>query len=197
MRKEKIEKLVCRDKGKDEYTKYSSYQCSSIESLSAPIKKTLTRVPPSFGSCAMISAGLVSILEVEYSIPAIAVLGDLNIQGSSVFKCRDNLPLENQSNEALVQNWDGHCWVEVDSIICDLSIFRTAYRINKPSVLRSYILSTFGEGKGAFVSPIESLPQDIEFVPKFVLNKDQISGLLCGLSEQQRNSNQWGQTRLI
>ncbi|MGZ8916379.1 MAG: hypothetical protein ACXW1Z_25125 [Methylobacter sp.] len=115
---------------------------------------------------------------------AIAVLGDLKICDSYIFKCEKNIPLENQKNEIISQNWDGHCWVEVDNIILDLSIFRTAYRINHPSLLKDYLTSKYGEGKGAFVSPVESLPQELEFVPKFVLNDSQISSVLAGLAAQ-------------
>jgi hypothetical protein len=188
VRKKLLEDLVCRDRGKEEYLRYTFFTCQSLQIFSEPVKRMLASVPPSFGSCVMMSAGFVSILESEYSIPAIAVLGDLNIDGLSIFKCKNNIAKGNQKNEVITQNWDGHCWVEVDGVICDLSIFRTAYRINHPSVLKSYITSKYGEGRGAFICPLESLPQELEFVPKFVLNNNQISGILAGLAAQQKNS---------
>ena len=185
MRNQLIEKLSHRDIGKKEYAMYSSYNSITTETLSGAVKKTLENVPPSFGSCVMVSAGLVSILKTDYSIPAIAVLGDLKIKNKTIFKCNNNIATENKTNEPIVQNWDGHCWVEVAGIICDLSIFRTAYRLNKPSILKDYILKNFGMGKGALVSTVEALPKDIEFAPKFILNNQQVSAVLAGLAAQQ------------
>lgn len=184
-RKKLIEKIVCHDRGQDEYIRYSSYNCNSLEVFSEPVQKTLASIPPSFGSCVMMSAGLVCALEAHYSIPAIAVLGDLKIEGVSVFKCKENIPLQSNSEKMIQTNWDGHCWVESDDVIFDLSIFRSAYRINGQSLLKNYIKSNFGDGRGAMLSPVESLPKGMEFIPKFVLNDNQISALLDGLASQQ------------
>jgi len=185
VRQQIIKELSYRDIGQEEYAKYSSFDSIATEDLSEAVIKTLENVPPSFGSCVMISSGLVSILKIDYSISAIAVLGDLKINNKTIFKCDSNIATENQTNNTIVQNWDGHCWVEVAGVICDLSIFRTAYRLNKPSILKDYILSSFGTGKGALVSTFESLPKDMEFIPKFILNNNQISAVLSGLASQQ------------
>jgi hypothetical protein len=142
VRQKIIEELSYRDIGVEEYEKYSSLNSIPTKDLSEAVIKTLENVSPSFGSCVMISAALVTILKIDYSISAIAVLGDLKIKDNIIFKCNGNIPTENKSNEPIIQSWGGHCWVEVAGIICDLSIFRTAYRINKPSVLKEYVLKT-------------------------------------------------------
>ena len=185
MREKLIEKIVCRDRSKEEFLRYSSYSCHSLDIFSEPVTGVLSSIRPSLGACVMMSAGLVSVLECHYSIPAIAVLGDLKIDGSYIFKCGGNVPKGNSEKKIIAQNWDGHCWVEVDSIILDLSIFRTAYKIKHPSLLKDYLISKFGTGRGAFVSPVESLPQELEFIPKFVLNDNQLREVLAGLSAQQ------------
>jgi len=185
MRDELIENIICRDRGENDYIHYSAFKCTGFELISKAVQETLASIPPSFGSCVMISSGLVSILRSQYSIPAIAVLGTLNINGSTVFECKENIPLFNNDEEAIESIWDGHCWVEIDGVICDLSIFRSAYRINSSSVLYKYIQSNFGEGKGAIVSSVKDLPRGLEFQPKFVLNNNQIMAVLSGLAEQQ------------
>ena len=189
MRKTLIKNIVCRDRGLDGFNYYSSYRCTEIDVLSEPVQSTLASVPPTFGSCVMISTGLAAALQTHYSIPAIVVLGTLSINGSSVFECKENIPLSNDKETIKESNWDGHCWVEIDGIICDLSIFRSAYRVSNKSVLNSYIRSNFGKGKGAILSRIECLPKGLEFIPKFVLNDNQISAVLAGLSEQCKAFN--------
>lgn len=189
VREELIEKLVCRDRGDEQYGVYRSESTITPEVLTDAIQKTLASVPPSFGSCVMISSALVTALQVYYSVSSIAVLGDLAIDGCTVFKCQGNLPFVNgQSNEFINEQWSGHCWVEIGSLICDLSIFRSAYAITRPSKLRDFIESNFGSGKGALISPVESLPDGMEFTPKFVLNDLQLSGILGGLEHQQKNA---------
>ena len=73
-------------------------------------------------------------------------------------------------------------------VLCDLSIFRSAYATNTPSNLKTFISQQFGEGKGALMCPHDSLPVGMEFVPKFALNDDQILGILDGLSKQALES---------
>ena len=58
----------------------------TIDSLAEAIQKTLKSIPHSFGSCVMMSVGLVAVLKYDYSIEAIAVLGDLSINDLQVFK---------------------------------------------------------------------------------------------------------------
>lgn len=132
----------------------------------------------------MISAGFVAALKSYYSIPAIAVIGDLYINGTPVFKCKKNIPTPSRDNPTIREHWDGHCWVEVGGYICDLSLFRSAYALKGPSLLKNFIINNFGEGKGAILLPLNNLPQGMDFIPKYVLNESQISGILSGLAEQ-------------
>ena len=133
------------------------------------------------------SVGLVAVLKYHYSIEALAVQGDLKINEFDIFKCRDNIGMPSQNDELIHKQWDGHCWVEIGNILCDLSIFRTAQAEKHPSLLKSYVESNFGDGKEGLISPIERIPNEITFHPKFVLNDIQIAGIIRGLSAQQRD----------
>lgn len=181
MRENKLREIIYRDCGEEEYLKYSSAIGISVHDLSEAASRTLASIPPTFGSCVMVSAALAAALEVYYSIPAIVVAGDLKINGFDVFKCKNNIPMPTREERTTSETWDGHCWVETDGIICDLSIFRTAYAMEHPSRLKSFILSKYGEGKGALLSPLNDIPQGMEFTPKYVLNEARISGVLGGL----------------
>jgi len=59
--------------GENAYEIYSSYENPSPEILADATRKILASIPSSFGTCVMISAGLVAALDVHYSIPAVAV----------------------------------------------------------------------------------------------------------------------------
>lgn len=185
MRNKIIEEIVCRDRSLEEWEHYSSYQCPSPEVLKEPMQMMLASVQPAFGSCVMLSGAFVIALAVHYSIPAIAVVGDLKILGNTVFKCNGNVPIP-EGDEILNYSWDGHCWVEIGGVICDLSIFRSAYNTNRPSLLKQYITSQFGSGKGAVLSAPEDLPTGMEYVPKYVLNDKQLSAIINGLAYQQK-----------
>ena len=150
------------------------------------MRNMLASVEPQFGSCVMLSGAFVVALSVHYSIPAIAVVGDLMIHGKPVFKCNGNIPMPEKNNEILNTTWDGHCWVEIGGVICDLSIFRSAYNINRPSLLSTFITSEFGEGKGAILSAPEALPYGMEYVPKHVLNDKQLEAIIGGLVSLQQ-----------
>lgn len=76
--------------------------------------------------------------------------------------------------------WDGHAWVMLAGVLCDLSIFRSAYATKTPSNLKTFISQQFGEGKGALMCPHDSLPAGMESVPRFALNDIQILGILDG-----------------
>ncbi len=191
MRDQIIKKIVHRDISIEAYDEYSSFSLSSPAAITEVVRNTLASIPPAFGSCVMISAGLVAALRALHSIPAVAMLGDLLIEDIPVFKCNGNLPMPRYDGEVIEASWDGHCWVEVAGMICDLSVFRSAYAIQRPSLLKTFVLEQFGTGKGALMSYPEQLPQGMEFVPKHALSDFQIRCVLEGLSRQKaEKSNQ-------
>lgn len=186
MRQKLLETIIRRDRGDESFHLYDSCQDASIEELADTIKNILDSIPPSFGSCVMVSAGLVAALKIVHGIHAIAVVGDLRVNGVDIFKCKSNIPIPSEEGEVICGKWDGHCWVELDGTIFDLSVFRSAYAVESPRILKDFMLSGFGEDKGAVVFPINSLPNGLEYTPKYVLNDVQISCLLGGLSAQSK-----------
>ncbi|MGL0940486.1 hypothetical protein [Vibrio vulnificus] len=182
--KTSIKQLVARHRGADEASGFSSFELSSPQPLIESAKKVLSIVPPSMGACAPLSAAWAQTLRDDYGIPAIVVAGDLKILGKRIFKCKKNLPEAGANGQIINQKWDGHCWIEIDGFVGDLSIFRTAYSLSHPSVLKQFIESTFGSGRGAFLAPYQDIPNGMKYEAKYVLNDRQLAGLLGGLSYQ-------------
>jgi len=181
VRKSKFSKLISRSRSIPEAQRYMDFALDDRQALVESAKTILSEVPPTFGACAMLSAMWAVYLNDNYNIPAQAVAGDLKIGRATIFKCKKNLP-EPTMNEHFISNiWDGHCWIEVDGFIGDLSIFRTAYSIQEPSVLKNFILNHFGSGRGFFLANRDQLPIGMKYIPKYVLNDRQITGLLGGL----------------
>ncbi|EJG1993271.1 hypothetical protein ACPV5H_25360 [Vibrio harveyi] len=182
--KTSLKQLVARHRGVDEASSFSSFELSSPQPLIESAKKVLSNVPPSMGACAPLSAAWAKTLRDDYDIPAIVVAGDLKILGKRIFKCKKNLPEASANEQIINQKWDGHCWIEIDGFVGDLSIFRTAYSLSYPSVLKQFIESTFGSGRGALLAPHQDIPSEMKYVAKYVLNDRQLAGLLGGLSYQ-------------
>lgn len=176
-----LTQLIARYRGVDDSKEFSSFELSDNQPLLEIARDILTKIPPSFGSCAILSAVWAARLRDDYKMPAMAVAGDLKINKTRVFKCKRNIPVP-KGNAVLQLQWDGHCWVEIDKYICDLSIFRTAYAINRPSVLKDYIINQFGQGRGALISPFVELKSNgMEYVPKYVLTETQLNSLIRGI----------------
>lgn len=81
-----------------------------------------------------------------------------------------------------LQMWDGHAWVMLAGVICDLSIFRSAYATKTLSNLEAFISQQFGEGKGALMCAHDKPPIGMEFLPKFALSDLQVLEIIDGLS---------------
>ncbi|WP_335924625.1 hypothetical protein [Shewanella indica] len=128
-------------------------------------------------------------LRDKYHIPAVVVAGDLKVKGRRIFRCKKNLPQGGKSGQIYTGKWDGHCWIEVDGVIGDLSLFRTAYLLTEPSILKDYVVENFGYGKGALICPKDELPVGIQYEAKYVLNDEQISCFIAGMSYQLKHEN--------
>lgn len=186
IRAETLRELIVKSRGTVEMESHSKFKLPPrSQILIDTAKNILSSVPPLFGACAMLSAGWAALLRDHHHIPAIAVAGNLSIHGTTIFKCTKNLPEAGKSGKVISEVWDGHCWLEIDGVVGDLSIFRTAYAIKGTSRLKEFILANFGEGKGALLCPENQLhSMGMEYEPKYVLNEPQINGLVAGLSTQ-------------
>lgn len=178
-----LQEIITRDRGEEAYAQYVKFENADTDVIVRAARQTLEVIPPSFGSCVMVSAGFVAILK-SVGVEAVVILGDLKIDGRFVFICRGNIPGATYDGEVVEATWDGHAWVMLGDMICDLSIFRSAYSSPQPNHLQTFINRHFGEGKGALLVAPGTLPPGMEFVPKHALKDDQICGILDGLSKQ-------------
>jgi hypothetical protein len=176
-----IKQLICRSRGKFEAERFEQFELCDPKILGHSAKELLSKIQPSFGECAMLSSMWANYLKEYYSVQAIVVAGDFKISNKTIFKCKKNLPEPTKSGNIIKANWSGHCWLEIGDWIGDLSIFRTAYRTQGASMLKEFVLSNFGDGKGALIVSKSKLPTKMKYIPKYVLNDKQIDCLVGGM----------------
>jgi len=180
--------LIAIHRGEAEAQAYAGFSLVDTKVLADTAIDLLKYVPRSFGACAMLSAGWVSYLRNHHDVPAVVVAGDLQVNGVLVFKCESNVPTHGAAGQVTTHEWDGHCWIEIDGYVGDVSIFRTAYSIQGPSHLKSFVLSTFGSGRGVLIDRPGSLEASgMIYTPRFILDDHQVEVLVAGLGELVTN----------
>jgi hypothetical protein len=172
--------LIERDRGAIEAALYRSFSLAGPEELASTGFEILKMLPPLFGKCAQMSAMWAAILRDRHGIPAVVVAGDLVIDGQTIFLCSENVVHPNDERRQL--DWTGHCWIEVDGWLGDISIFRTARAIEQKSVLKDFIQMRFGAKAGLMmVEPAKLDAMGMGYIAKHVLTDGQISGLVTGM----------------
>lgn len=144
-------------------------------------KEVLNLFPNVPGACALMTAMWVAFIRDNTKCPIYAIAGSLLINGIHVFGSTSST---NQIKEAFTctnLNWDGHCWVIFGNLIGDISLFRTAYSDKSPPALKEKVISKFGEGRGLFIAPLNSLEElGIIYHPQYALTDDEITHLFNG-----------------
>ena len=162
---------------------YSSYKLGDWADIEQTAKEVLEKTQPRSGWCAPMSAIWAAMLQDHYQIPAVVVAGDLLLEQQRIFKCDRNIEItSNRAPGEPASKWDGHCWVELDGYVGDISLFRTAYSAPPDSRLRSFVELHFGLGRGMiFANRKDLVEQQMYYQPKYVLTDAQINGLCNGL----------------
>ncbi len=180
-----IAELIQRDVGYAEAERFEKFRLSSTEVLADTASELLAHTPPLFGQCAAMSAMWAAMLRDRHRIPAMVVAGDLIIDGCAVFLSDRNIPNPLTETELRIPDWDGHCWIEIADYIGDISIFRTARNIDRPSVLRRFIEHRFGLHRGMMLLPRSSLSDlRMHYVPRYILTENEMNCLIAGMMDE-------------
>ncbi|EHO4300277.1 hypothetical protein KK566_004546 [Salmonella enterica] len=104
---------------------------SKISEMLAYVLKTTTRRE---NACLYMSALLFALISDHLDAKPKLVTGTLSIGERLIFSHVPIKPIL-ESGKDFSGIWDGHCWVEVQGIICDPSIFSTIFSsLNKPNL---------------------------------------------------------------
>jgi hypothetical protein len=185
-----LQELIIRDRGLPDASEFDAFRLSTEakRNVTAVGSEILTHTPNFFGACAVISAMWAALLRDRHAIPALAVAGDLTIDGSTVFRCSSNIPHPDELTQSVFSSWDGHCWIEIDGHIGDGSIFRTARAIQRPSVLKQFINVRFRPEKQLILSRCSDMESiNMHYTPRFVLTEAQVNMLINGMQDLVSN----------
>jgi hypothetical protein len=182
-RNEKLKKALLEIMSESEVNYFISYLLSQdeMEFIKNAINDALRNVPLKAFNCASLSALLGAIIIDNSNIPAAVIAGHLDYLDKRIFYCKGPIPYSDEK-EVINEIWDGHCWVELNNLIIDISIFRTVYYGNVPKSFHHKIKKEYGEGRGAIAAyPDELKKEGFNYIPCYCLTQDQINGLIKGL----------------
>lgn len=174
----KLYELIAASYDKDYVEKFDKFLLKDSNPIGQSALKALNDIPRGFGRCVIMSAYLCALLTDEYKLPAVTVAGELIISGIPAFQTDVMIQQPNQP-DIILDDWQGHCWVEIGGLICDVSICRTADLSPDGSNLKAFIHSKFGIGKGLIAFPVQNaVEQDMIYTPKEVLSDDIITAII-------------------
>lgn len=164
----------------EEYSKkYDAFKLTDPQPISKASLTVLTDIPRRFGMCTIMSAYLCALLTDDFKLPAITVAGDLIIQDIPAFQTDKRIQTSENQDDIIIDDWQGHCWVEVGGLICDVSISRTADLAPDGSNLKAFVHSKFGKGRGLVAFPVENAYNEgMIYSPKEVLSDAVITAIL-------------------
>ncbi|EGR2438201.1 hypothetical protein DYC75_13635 [Vibrio cholerae] len=127
---------------------------------------------PIDGSCLYMSALLAAMINDNLPVETRFVTGSLTVAGSTIFS---HTPIKHQLTQKshLIEQWDGHAWVELDDLIFDLSIFRTVFSRASPRRIQSLFEARFDRGVAYLVGQKSKLiDKGIEYTALEILSDD-------------------------
>ncbi len=152
-------------------------------------KGILLEFPKRAFDCCMLSAVLGAVINDKSNIPVSVFVGHLDYNSKRMFNCTTSIPYS-KSELKINETWEGHCWVELNGFIIDLSIFRTIYLGNVSVELKNDIIQNFGENRGILAgTPLDMEKLGFNYTPCYILNQDQITGLVKGANEIIKATN--------
>jgi hypothetical protein len=185
-----LKKILYPVMSKNEIDSFLCYQLTNndLKFLIEAINEVLGRIPANAFNCVMLSGLLGAIINDHSNIPAAVITGHLDYSTKRIFNCKDPIPFS-ADKKYIFGIWDGHCWVELNNKIIDISIFRTIYYSKVPTIPYHEIIQKFGKGRGALIGSSNELENlNLIYTPCHCLSQDQISGIVLG-AEKLINPN--------
>lgn len=177
-RKQKLHDLVIESFDEDYCNIFEKFVLIDTQPIAQASLKTLNDIPRGFGRCVIMSAYLCALLTDEHKLPAVTVAGNLTISGIPAFQTDIRIQQPSQP-DIILDDWQGHCWVEIGDLICDVSICRTADLSPDGSNLKAFVQSKFGIGKGLVAFPVQNaLNEGMVYSPKEVLADDIVTAII-------------------
>ncbi|WP_338869260.1 hypothetical protein WBJ53_19670 [Spirosoma sp. SC4-14] len=177
-RKEKLHELIAEAHNADYAQQCEEFVLNDSRPVAEAAQAVLQNTPRAFGICVVMSAHLCAILTDSYKLPAVVVAGDLVISGIPAFQTDVKIQ-QPELTEIIIDDWQGHSWVEIGGLIVDISLGRTADLAPDGSNLKAFVHKQFGNGKGLLAFPVEhAYSLDMIYAPREVLADNIITAII-------------------
>ena len=131
--------------------------------------------------CLPLSTLLYVLLKDKYQFDAKLVTGDLKFKTDYIFKQDFKI---SEAKDGVLTEWSGHSWVEIDNLICDLSIFRTLYSDQFTKPCKAELIANFGEGRGCLIFEKDKIqPGQLSYIAIDYLPDEMAIGILKGFRD--------------
>jgi len=148
----------------------------TIRALQEAGLEILNHFPPIPGACAMMSAIYAGMLK-DQGFDAQMIAGALYLEEMRLF---GEHSAEKATFEQSNLDWDGHCWIQLNDLIADISLFRTVYSSASGTPLKQ-ILEKFGEGKSLLISSPQGMKDmGLRYEAQYTLTDEQVDNLIRG-----------------
>ncbi len=153
----------------------------TLEAVKGVINEVLGNMPHAPFLCLPLSAALYAILKDKHGIESSLVAGNLSFRNTIIFQSDFSI---SGTNNASLQRWAGHAWVELDGFIIDLSLFRTIYSDSFTKPCKNEMISMFGKGRGAIIASPQALQGDgLLYASAEVLTDDDATSIIKGIPQ--------------
>jgi hypothetical protein len=154
----------------------------TLNALKSAINETLAGMPHAPFLCLPLSAILYALLKDKHGIESSFVTGSLSFKNAIIFKSDFSI---SGTNNASLQTWAGHAWIELDGFITDLSLFRTIYSDSFTKPCKDELISKFGLGRGAIIASRQAMKDDgLIYEPAEALTDDDATDISAVLKYQ-------------
>jgi hypothetical protein len=133
------------------------------------------KMKPVHGGCLYYSSMFAAMINDNTSMRADLVVGSLDVENTTIFS---HSPLKDilNSGSNIVSQWDGHAWVTIDDLICDVTLFQTIYSGQSPEPIVKLFSDKFGEPKPYIIGQEHKLKEmNIVYSKKETLDDNHIT----------------------
>ncbi len=134
--------------------------------------------------CLQMSSMLYAMLKDNYNLSPKIIIGNLYFKNECLFKQDYSLNKKiGNCSQTIKDNWSGHCWIELDDKIIDLSIFRTIYSQQFNKSCKNSMIDFFGTGRGYLIIDKRLNQTGLKYQSIEELNDEAVDGIIKGLKE--------------
>jgi hypothetical protein len=133
------------------------------------------KMKPIHGGCLYYSSIFAAMINDNTDMRADLVVGSLEVDRTTIFSHSPLKDILNSGNN-IVSQWDGHAWVSIDNLICDMTLFLTIYSGQSPEPIVKRFTNKFGEPKPYLIGQQHKLNKiDVIYSKKETLDDSHIT----------------------